>query len=103
MAEPEQQINDLEKALARQKSYVGPAILTFFLYVFFFIPGLIANLLYFKDARAKARIAGKKPTGYYALVVLLCWAAFPFIAFAIVLLAILGGDKATAPFIYTLF
>ena len=62
---------ELEKAIARQKSYIGPAIITFIVYWLFYLPGLIVNLLYLSDAKKTAKIAGQKPSGYGCLVVLL--------------------------------
>ena len=95
-------MDDMEKAIARQKSYIGPAILTFFVYWLFYLPGLIVNLLYLKDANRTARVAGQKPSGYGCLIVLFILGIFPFIITVLLALALLGGST-TAPFIYTLF
>ena len=51
--------NEMERAIARQKSYVGAAILVFILYCIFYIPGLIANILYISAAGKTAKAAGK--------------------------------------------
>ena len=95
-----EQQNDFEKAIARQKSYIGPAFLVLFLYWLFFIPGLIANILYLQDARKNAKIAGEKPSGYGCLIALLAWCIVPLILLTLIFI---GGGTSIAPFIYTLF
>lgn len=97
-----EQQQDFEKAIARQKSYIGPAILVLFLYWLFFIPGLIANLLYLQDAKKTSKIAGEKPSGYGCLIALLIYSLLPFIGLILLILVFTGGS-VTAPFIYTLF
>ena len=98
----EDNYSDIEKAVARNKSYVGPAVLTFFLYLLFWIPGLIVNLIYFIDARKKAKIIGAKPSGYGCLIALFIWAIFPLVAVILLIVALLS-PSAIAPFIYPVF
>ena len=100
--------SDFEKAMARQKSYIGPAVITFILYGLFYIPGLIVNLLYMKDARRIAEIAGQKPSGYSCLKVLFILGVFPFII-TILAILVLAGDKLKSampsliPIFYSIF
>lgn len=104
-----EQPNEYEKAIAGQKSYIGPAVLTFFLYWLFFIPGLLVNILYLKDARKNAKIAGKNPSGYGCLIVLLVWSLLPFIGLILLILTLAGvitlfdAGTTPAPFTYTTF
>ena len=53
--------DETERAIAKEKSYVGPAIMAFLLYWFFYWPGLVANVLYLAGAWKTAKIAGKAP------------------------------------------
>ena len=95
---------ELQKAIAAQKSYIGPSIITFILYWLFYLPGLIVNLMYIGDANRTAKIAGQKPSGYGCLIALMIFGIFPLIATGLLILAFLGVDSAAiAPFIYTLF
>ena len=55
--------SDEERLHARMKSYVGPSILVLFLYLLFYIPGLIANYVYRKEAKQMEHIAGQKLSG----------------------------------------
>lgn len=95
--------DEMEKAIARQKSYIGPAVLTFFVYWLFYLPGLIVNLLYLNDANRTSRVAGQKPTGYGCLIVLFFLGILPLIFTVMIILSLLGLASASAPFIYTLF
>lgn len=81
---------DLDRAIARQKSYIGPAVLTFFVYWLFYLPGLIVNLLYLSDANRTARIAEEQPSGYGCLVVLLILGLIPLAIGALLLFGALG-------------
>lgn len=60
-------ISEAERAAARMKSYIGPFVLTIFLYTLFYIPGLIVNLMYWQDAKRMSKIAGRKLPGTGAL------------------------------------
>jgi hypothetical protein len=55
--------SDEERLHARMKSYVGPSILVLFLYFLFYIPGLIANYVYRKEAKQMEHVAGQKLSG----------------------------------------
>ena len=54
---------DLDRALARQKSYAFAAVLTLVLYVCLWIPGVIANYLFLEDARRAELLAGEPLPG----------------------------------------
>lgn len=51
------QVN-LEQATARAKSYTSAAVLTFFLYLLFWIPGIIVNMIYLAEAKRMEKTAG---------------------------------------------
>lgn len=52
------------------KSYTTPAIITLVLYIFFWIPGLIANVVYLLEANKTKSITGVNPDGYGCLLAL---------------------------------
>ncbi len=60
-----------ERAEARRaalsRSYATPAVVTMVLYLCLWLPGLVANLLYLRAARADAILARRTPHGYDAL------------------------------------
>lgn len=80
--------NDMERAIARQKSYVGASVATFFVYWIFYLPGLIVNLMYLNDANKTSDIAGQKPSGYGCLVFMLILGLLPLM-FTLWLLSLL--------------
>jgi len=62
---------EMRTALAQSKSYVSAAIVTFVAYIFFWLPGLIFNVMYLQDARKNAKIAGESLPGTGCLWILL--------------------------------
>jgi hypothetical protein len=58
-------------AAARAKSYTGPAILVLVLYLLLWLPGFIANILYYSDAKQTQRVAGHPLPGTGCLAVML--------------------------------
>ncbi len=71
------------------KSYTTPAVITLVLYIFMWIPGLIANVIYLIEANKTKQITGTTPDGYGCLVALLCAVAAPGLLGGIVLMMIL--------------
>jgi len=65
--------SDLERAMARMKSYIGPAVLVFFLYQIFYLPGLIINLMYLREAKQMEQVAGSELPGTGCLSMMI-WA-----------------------------
>ena len=63
--------SDLEITSARMKSYTGNAVLTFILYWFFWIPGLIVNYIFYNEAKRMERMAGMGLPGVGCLSVML--------------------------------
>jgi hypothetical protein len=46
------------RQFATMKSYTGAAVLTFFLYWLFFLPGFVFNIIYYREAQRMQRMAG---------------------------------------------
>ncbi len=71
------------------KSYTTPAIITLVLYIFLWIPGLIANIIYLLEANKTKKITGTNPDGYGCLIAMLVLVVVPpalFVIFAMFLL-----------------
>jgi cytosine/uracil/thiamine/allantoin permease len=64
-------ITEAEQTAARMKSYTGSAVLVFILYLVFWLPGLIVNLMYYNEAKRMQRIAGQSLPGVGCLSVML--------------------------------
>lgn len=58
---------NLERAIARSKSFTGKAVATLVLYVVLWLPGLIANVLFLNEAKQAQRIAGQSLPGVACL------------------------------------
>lgn len=61
----------LVQAQARVKTYTAPVILVMFLYGFAYFPGLIANILYLREARRMEDLADADLPGVGCLTALL--------------------------------
>lgn len=62
--------HNLDRAVARSKSYVGIAFLVLFLYSLGWLPGFIANWLYLREVRKMEGLAGESLTGTGCLVIM---------------------------------
>jgi hypothetical protein len=80
----------MQQAVAASKSYYAEAFITLVLYWLFWLPGIIANVIFIADARTKSQIAGRSLPGLGCLWILLF---FNLVIPAIVcgLLVITGG------------
>lgn len=92
---------ELERLNALNKSYTGPAVLVFALYWLFYVPGLVANILFYREAKRTEYIAGKRLPGTGFLLAMLWMNVFAFALIALVSVASMASG--IAPFIYTLF
>ncbi|MBN1425083.1 FHA domain-containing protein [Candidatus Fermentibacteria bacterium] len=82
---------DVVRALKAQESYVGKAWATFFLYLCFWFPGLIMNLVFLSDANKTGRLVGTNPSGHGCLVFLLwIFVILPLIAIGVL---VVGGGS----------
>lgn len=83
--------NEMEYSYHASKSYVGPAVLTTFLYYFgFFIVGLIVNILFLNSAKLTKSIIQRDPPGYVFLQVVL-WIHLALIIIAVIIIFAVGG------------
>jgi TRAP-type mannitol/chloroaromatic compound transport system permease small subunit len=55
---------------AAGRDYTTPAVITLLLYLLFWLPGLIANIVYWQSASRDQRIIGRQPDGKGCLVAL---------------------------------
>jgi hypothetical protein len=77
--------------MARMQSYTGKAVLTLILYMFLWIPGLIANILFVNEANRMQRIAGQSLPGVGFLKFLLWAAIAATVLFFLLVLALMGA------------
>lgn len=63
-------VNDMTRAQAQTKSYTGALVAVIILYFLLFVPGLIANVLFYNDGKRMEQIAGVSLPGVKALGVL---------------------------------
>ena len=80
---------EARRVAAQMKSYTGPAILIFILYWLFYLPGLIANYIYYREAKHMERVAGHGLPGVGCLALML-WLNIASFA-AILIAGILGA------------
>lgn len=74
---PKRDQDALRVALARDKSYTTSAIITLIAYWVMWLPGLILNVIFLREARANERIAGHSLPGVgclrWLLILNLVW------------------------------
>jgi dolichol kinase len=87
------------------QSFTTKAVIVLALYWAFWIPGLIANIVFLREATKLKRKRGQSPDGLVFLWILLGFGIILSVPTVLVLLTILmlAIDPSTAPFIYTLF
>jgi hypothetical protein len=56
---------------AYSRSFTGSAVLTLVLYLFLWLPGLIANIVFLKEANKVEQLTGKAPEGKGCLLAML--------------------------------
>lgn len=79
-----------QRVAAQMKSYIGAAVLVFFLYLLFFFPGFITNIIYLNEAKRMQRVAGQKLPGVGCLSWML-WLNIAFIVLAIIGLCVFAA------------
>src|SRR5260370_13187843 len=72
---------------AAAKSYTNKAMFTLLLYIFLWVPGLIANLLYLREAYQTRELTGTSPDGWGCLWTLLIVGLSPTLLFSLWLFA----------------
>ena len=83
---PPQSYEDHRRIAMSSKSFTGPAVLTMVLYFLLWIPGLIANILFYKEAKEIKRVTGHAPQGMGCLSVMFWLSVIPLILFVLVLI-----------------
>ena len=68
------------------KSYTNKAMITLLLYMFFFAPGFIANVIYLREAQETREITGVNPEGWGCLLAMLIVTATPILLFGVLFL-----------------
>ena len=78
---------------AATRSYVTPAVITLVLYFCLWVPGLVANIVYYMQASNDQALVGRPPEGKGCLVALLVFfVGLPILAIAgFFFIAILGS------------
>ena len=85
---------DLERAIARTKSYIGAAIAVFLLYYLFWLPGFVVNIAYLAEARRMRRITGQPASGVGCLWALLFYGLLiPIIAIIIGVIVVVAMNR----------
>jgi hypothetical protein len=88
------------RRVAATRDYTTPAVLTLVLYFVMWLPGLIANIIYYMQASADEKLTGHPPQGKGCLLALLIvWIGGPVIAAGMlcVLFAIFGSLAMVTP------
>lgn len=92
----QEQVEHYRNMVDSTKSFVTPAIFTLILYFFLWIPGLIANIMYLREAMGIQRRTGKAPEGKGCLTALIIVVGGSFGAIAVyfflVFMAVLGSS-----------
>lgn len=81
---------DTELAIARSKSYTSAAVVVLILYFLLYLPGLIANFLYYDEAKRAQKAAGETLPGVGCLELML-WFNIVIIVAVVVFFAGCGG------------
>ncbi|CCF84634.1 hypothetical protein [Nitrolancea hollandica] len=72
---------------AAMRSYVTPALITLLLYFVFWLPGLIANIMYWQAASHDQRLTGVAPEGKkYLAILFIVFVGVPIAFFVLLLL-----------------
>ncbi len=68
------------------RSFTGSAIITLVLYFIFWVPGLIANIIFYREAREVRRVTGRAPAGMGCLSVMFWLSVLPLILLVVVII-----------------
>ena len=83
--------NEMERVVARMKSYTGPAVLVFFLYLLFWFPGLVVNIIYYREAKKMEKLASHTLPGVGCLSIMLWLNILALIGGILILLFLCGA------------
>lgn len=79
------------------RSYTSPAVVTMVLYLIFWLPGIIANLVYLNEANRTRNLTGQSPDGMGCLWAALIAFNLPVIVFIVILFGSFMGTVAHLP------
>ena len=68
------------------KSYTNKAVITLVLYLFLFVPGFIANIMYLVEAQQTRQLTGVNPEGWGCLMTMFIVTVAPVLLFGAVFL-----------------
>lgn len=86
---------DVARAVAGQRSFVNQAVVTLLLYwLCFYLPGLVANIVWLMEAGRVQRESGRAPAGKGCLHALLLIGILPWIVFGVSCVACAGVTGA---------
>jgi hypothetical protein len=88
---PQYSYEDHRKMALATKSFTGAAVITLVLYFLLWIPGLIANILFYKEAREVKRVTGRAPAGMGCLSFMFWASVIPFILLIAVIIPAMFG------------
>ncbi len=91
MTYPEPPPSDSQRDMARMKSYTGSAVLVLILYLVFWLPGFIVNIIFMNEAKKMEKVAGQGLPGTGCLVFLFWFNIVGIIIGFILWLAAFGG------------
>jgi hypothetical protein len=81
----------MERAMAKTKSYTGAAVLVFILYWVFWLPGFIVNLIYYNEAKKMEKVAGQSLPGMGCLTIQLALGIIGLILAVVFSCSLTGG------------
>ena len=85
--------SELERAVARTKSYTGAAVLTFVLYWLLWLPGFIVNVIYYREAKRMERVAGQNLPGVGCLSIMFWWQIVMLALVALLIFGVCGSSS----------
>jgi len=82
---------------AATRNYVTPAVITLVLYFILWVPGLVANIVYYLQASNDQTLVGRAPEGKGCLIVLFAvFVVLPIVIFVGIFLILFAGSVFTA-------
>lgn len=73
---------------AAQRSYTTPAVITLLLYWLFWLPGFVANIVYWQQASRDEELIGREPEGKGCLMALfIVFTVLPLVGLLLVLIS----------------
>jgi hypothetical protein len=86
---PQYSYEDHRKMAMASRSFTGPAVITLVLYFIFWFPGLIANILFYKEAKEIKRVTGHAPHGMGCLSIMFWLSVIPLILLVVVIIPLM--------------